>query len=305
MKIKLITLFCLLLLPAVPLPGQEPEVLIRHPAVAGQFYPGDPDKLKETIIGYLSAVPDKRPLNNIIALVAPHAGYVYSGPVAAHAFKPLSGKSYDVVVIIGKSHHEGFPFAAVYPSGRFVTPLGTVEVNREVAEALINQTGLCRPYLDPHGPEHSLEVELPFLQTVLEKFTIVPILTGFGDLDKSRAVADALAEVLKGKNALIVCSTDLTHYPDYDDACRVDKMTLESWKTMDPDKILSVQNELMAAGTPGVSCTMCGNTAVLITIMAAKKLGAKKLDILNYANSGDARGTKARVVGYGAALITK
>jgi AmmeMemoRadiSam system protein B len=307
MPIRLPLILSLISLCCSPSDSGEPVASgpVRPPAVAGQFYPGTKDQLQQAVNEYLAPVPPAKPLGPILAVIAPHAGYVYSAPVAAYSFKLLQGQSYDIVVIIGKSHHEWFEYAAVYPEGYFNTPLGNVKVNTPVCRELLKSGDIFKDYRRAHLPEHSLEVEIPFLQTILKKFEIVPLLVGFEDPGLAAEIAQVLARALKGKKALIVCSTDLTHYPSYKEACQVDSTTLASWKTMDPDHITKVEQREMGKGIPNLSCTMCGGTAVLVTIMAAKKLGAAKLEILKYANSGDVVPSPHRVVGYGAAVMYK
>jgi AmmeMemoRadiSam system protein B len=276
----------------------------RPPAVANQFYPGNADDLKKAINGYLARATMEKLNGSIIGLVVPHAGYVYSAPVAAYAYKQLTGKKYDVVIIIGCSHHHRYPYAAVWPSGSFRTPLGSVRVDTEVVGQLL-QSPAFKADPKPHLPEHSIEVQLPFLQTALDSFAIVPLLLGFDDLPTATQVARAVAAAAKNKNVLIVASTDLSHYPAYNDANRIDRATLESWKTLDPERICAAEQKLMAAGVTEEHCTMCATSAVLVTFLAAKELGARELTVLNYANSGDATGDHGRVVGYGAAALTR
>jgi len=265
---------------------------VKEPNVAGGFYPGDGKELKEMIEGYLEAVdlPTDTP-DDPVVLVVPHAGYVYSGPVAAHGFKSIRGKSYDTVVILAASHNFGYRGAAVYREGAFRTPLGDVPVDTATVDALV----ASMPKFVKEAPqvferEHSLEVELPFLQTVLKDFRIVPVLFGDAALGDLELMGRALAEVLKGRRALVVVSTDLSHFKKYDAACSLDRKTIDLIVSGD---ILGLWDAVEAGGG-----NACGVKAVLAGMYYARERGAHKGTFLKYQNSGDTAGDKSRVVGY-------
>lgn len=273
----------------------------RSPAVAGQFYPANTTDLAQEVTQLLRKAPARAPAD-IVALIAPHAGYPYSGSIAAHAFKQIEKSTYDVIVLVGKSHHEGFDFAAVWPYGAFYTPLGKVPVS-SLAYALVATSPLFKAYLDPHIPEHSLEVMLPFIQHVIPHTPIIPILLGNDNAEMITTMSAVLTKVLKNKKVLIIASTDLSHYPQYADACRIDSTTLHSWQSMDPTHIRQVEKQLMDEKVVGVGCTMCGNAAVYLTMLTAQKRGAQNIRILAYANSGDITKKRENIVGYAAAMI--
>jgi hypothetical protein len=269
---------------------------VRKPVVAGTFYPGSASKLKSEIEEFLSNV-EKLPVDGkIVAIIVPHAGYVYSGQVAAHAYKQIEGMHFDTVVMIGVSHRMPFRGAAIYKSGAYETPLGTVKVDDELASELMSQTDILEFYPDADAIEHSLEVQVPFLQVVLSDFKIVPILMRDWSGMISYAISDALAKVMKDKNVLIVASTDMSHYHPYKEAVSMDDVALTSIKRMDIEQL----DDDLASG----EAELCGAGGVIVTLMMAKKLGAEGIEILKYANSGDVTGDKSDgVVGYFSAVI--
>jgi AmmeMemoRadiSam system protein B len=269
---------------------------IRRPVVAGTFYPGSASKLRSEIERFLSN-SEKVPVDGkIVALIVPHAGYVYSGQIAAHAYKQIEGMHFDTVVMIGVSHRMPFRGAAIYKSGAYETPLGTVKVDDELASELMNQTDILEFYPDADAIEHSLEVQVPFLQVVLSDFKIVPILMRDWSGMISYAISDALAKVMKDKNVLIVASTDMSHYHPYKEAVSMDDVALTSIKRMDIEQL----DDDLASG----EAELCGAGGVIVTLMTAKKLGIEGIEILKYANSGDVTGDKSDgVVGYFSAVI--
>ena len=185
---------------------------VRRPAVAGTFYPGSSKELTAVVDKYLADAEKKELQGELVALIAPHAGYVYSGHVAAHAYKQLQEKSINTVVLVGPSHRYMVRGAAVYDSGAFQNPLGVVEVDAELASALIEQGQGLTSMPQAHDQEHSLEVHLPFLQRLLQQFKIVPILMHDFSDDNCEMLSEALSACLHGRNALLVASTDLSHF---------------------------------------------------------------------------------------------
>ena len=200
---------------------------VRPAAVAGSWYPGTAAALGGEVDGYLDAVRET-PKGEIVALIAPHAGLVYSGPVAAHAYRAVAGRAFDVAVLVGPSHFVGFDGVAVYESGAFDTPLGPVSVGETYAEALAAASSNIRPYAPAHTREHSLEMQLPFLRRVLPETPIVPLLMGYQDRGTILDLSAALGKVLKDTRVLLVASTDLSHYFD---ASRLAFLTAASWIT--------------------------------------------------------------------------
>ncbi len=285
-------------------PPKEMPGPVRRPAVAGQFYPSDPAELAKAVDSYLDNVSQEETRGRIIALVAPHAGYVYSAQVAAFSYSQIKGKKFDTVVLIGLGHRGSRGMVSLYPAGCYETPLGKVPVNGELAaKIMMDNQDLIKYHEWVDAPEHCLEVQLPFLQRVLKDFRIVPILITDCSLAECEKVAKAVADACRGENVLLVASSDLSHYPAYPDAVRVDKAVMQSWVSLDPAKILATDKALMDEGINNLACAACGRDAVITTIMAAKRLGANAVRLLKYANSGDVSGERSRVVGYGAAVV--
>ena len=279
--------------------GQAPK--IRPPAVAGSFYPADPKELGSMIDGFLAkAAPP--PLENVVALVAPHAGYPYSGPVAAYSYALLKGRKYDRVVVIAPSHYEAFGFSSVYDGAAYTTPFGQVPVDQAFAAKLAKASPLIKLSGAGHTPsadrpEHSIEVQLPFLQRVIGQFQLVPIIMGDQSYDACRALGVALAKLVAGTNTLIVASSDLSHYHTYDEAVKLDHKTLKAIEEYDYfDLSRNLELRVWEA---------CGGGPIVATMIAAERLGATQAKLLDYANSGDTAGDHSRVVGYGAVALVK
>jgi AmmeMemoRadiSam system protein B/AmmeMemoRadiSam system protein A len=274
---------------------------VRKPSHAGQFYPSDPQKLAAAIDGYLedAVTPfTDRP----IAVVCPHAGYIYSAQIAADAYKQASRYDYDLVVILGVNHTTaGFRDVSIYPSGGFETPLGVAAIDEELAERLMAKDGRFR--FDPavHAREHSIEVQVPFVQRLFPKAKILPAVVGAPDPDMCERFGEALAEAVKQRKVLIVASCDLSHFPSYEDARRVDGKTLGAIAALDTKALRSEISSQMGEGVPELGTCACGEASVLVAMVAARRLGATGGQIISYANSGDtALGDRSRVVGYGA-----
>ena len=274
----------------VPKTQAAPKKEIRRPAVAGAFYPGNRLLLQRQVDGFLRKAKKVELEGELIALISPHAGYIYSGPVAAYSYKQSAEENFDTVILIGPSHHIGFAGASIYNHGSYQTPLGLVEVDADLANEIIAQDKSIRYIPQAHIREHSLEVQLPFLQRTLKDFKIVPILISDPSLKNCQILADAIFKSIKRKKVLIVASTDLSHYQPYSKACQLDRITLDAIVTLNPEEVAKKGD-------------MCGKAAVLTTTMLAKKLGADKAIILKYLNSGDTAGPKDGVVGYGAVAI--
>lgn len=276
---------------------------VRHPAVARQFYPDDPAQLTQMVDGWLHAATAPTKAGHVMALVVPHAGYEYCGKVAAQAYRLLKGKTVSTVVIVGPSHHVRCDGAALCSAQAWETPLGTVPADVELIAALSKREGFA--ISDPaHEPEHCIEVQLPFLQRTLGQFKLVGVLMTDFSRGNCGRIAKGLAQSLRGRNAVLIASSDMSHYPSYDDACKSDRAMLDAIRTFDPDKVLAKDAELTAKQTPGLACTMCGLGPVAAVMEAAKALGADQVEVLGYANSGDAMPQgRDRVVGYGAVAM--
>lgn len=270
---------------------------IREPAVAGSFYPANPIKLSQQIQEFLEAVPSKKIDGEIIALVTPHAGYIYSGQVAAYAYKLLCEKVYPIVLIIAPSHRVYFHGASIYSKGAFKTPLGLVSVDNELCEKIMSSSSSISFYPQAHIQEHSLEVQLPFLQSVLKEFKLIPIVMGDQSLDNCKTLSDAIFQVIKGKKILLIASSDLSHYYPYEKAVKLDNLVIEKIKNFDV--------EGLAKDFAEGKSEACGGGPIITVMLLAKKMGANKSIILKYENSGDVTGDKSGVVGYLSAIFLK
>jgi hypothetical protein len=232
----------------------------------------------------------------------PHAGYAFSGQVAAAGFRQLENGLYDVAVILASDHQA--PLSApisVWVEGAFETPLGVVPVDAELARALVEADPLVIDDPAAHAGEHPIEIELPFLQRVCPTCAIVPVLMGDASDETVEALAGALLDVLPGRRAVVVASSDLSHYPTYEDALTSDAAVLGAIETFDPDLVRQTIAEQMARGVPGLETCACGEGPILVTMRVARGLGANMAGILSYANSGSAEeGDREQVVGYGA-----
>jgi MEMO1 family protein len=279
----------LLLLPAI---GCSKEV--RKPAVAGQFYPADPAKLREVVDGFVSASPKVDEKGQLLILFVPHAGYAFSGAVAGMGFKQLEGSGIRTVIMAGPSHYYGFRGASVSTVDSYATPLGDEPVDKRLARSLLDPKDLVVDDPKAHQKEHSLEVEVPFLQRVLPDAKVVPIVVGSPDkpmLDSlSAAIADRI-EKDKGKTIMLV-SSDWSHYHDYDTAVKMDSLGIETVKDLS-------SFELMARSQEG-KIELCGIYPAMLAMDVAGRLGADSVKVFSYANSGDVTGDRSRVVGYAA-----
>ncbi len=279
---------------------REPAA-VREPAVAGRFYPDSAAPLRLAVEAYLrDAAPRKagRPL----ALVVPHAGYIFSGQIAADAWRQAQGDAIDLVVILGTNHTApGFRGVAIDPSRGFRTPLGVAETDRAAADALIAADPDCRFDAGVHAREHSVEVQVPFVQVLFPKAKILPAVVGSPDPDLCDRLGRALAGVLRGRKGLVAASSDLSHYPRASDASAVDGKVLEAAARLDPAAFRAAIRDGMSRGVPGLATCACGEAPILVAISAARALGATRGTVVSYANSGDvAMGDAERVVGYGA-----
>jgi AmmeMemoRadiSam system protein B len=279
---------------------------IRRPAQAGSFYSGTAESLKKQIEACFEHKlgPGKKPTvqqgpRNIVGLVCPHAGYMYSGPVAAHSYYNLAsdGKP-DTVVIFGPNHSGWGSGLAVMNEGIWRTPLGDVQIDEAAAAEILRKSKIIDVDDSAHAHEHSIEVQLPFLQYLYNAaFKFVPICFLMQDLESCREVGQAVAEALKGKNAVIIASTDMTHYEPQERAEEKDRKALVSLETLDENTFYSVVDSYRI--------TACGYGPVVALITAAKILGAKKGRVLCYNTSGDVTGDYSAVVGYASVAITK
>ena len=271
---------------------------IREPAVAGMFYPDKPDILSRDVKQYLENAKKEKIEGEIVALLSPHAGYMYSGQVAAYAYKLIEGKDLDSVVMIAPSHQALFKGASLYDRGGFRTPLGVVPIDVELSKKLMERRKEIQFLPEAHAQEHSLEVQIPFLQIVSKSFKLVPIvMEPYWSWETCQSLASAIAETVKGKKVLLVASSDLSHYHPYDHAVRLDKIVLNHIERFDPEGLYRDLKENR--------CEACGGGPIISIMLAAKALGANRGKVLKYLNSGDVTGDRSRVVGYGAAVFYK
>ena len=286
--------------------AQTTSDAVREPAVAGRFYPASGDKLERAVHALLDSAAEAR-TQDPIAIVAPHAGYVFSGQVAADAYKQVAGRDYDVVVILGANHTQaGFNAIAVYPGRGFRTPLGVASVDQDVARAVVKADVLARLDATPHVDEHSIEVQVPFVQVLFPSARVVPIIVGTDDPETASRFGRALGRTLSGRRALVVASSDLSHYPDAATASRVDAETLNAIATLDVHTAHRVAGDVVARRLPQVATAACGLAPVMAAMAAAKVLGASRGVVVSYANSSQvAVGEPDRVVGYGAVVFAR
>jgi MEMO1 family protein len=279
----------------------------RQPAVAGQFYPANKQELRSMLEHlFAQAVPPKN-ISGLLAVIVPHAGYVYSGEVSASGFNQIdSTKGYENIFLIGSSHHVSFDGASVYSQGDWVTPLGKVPVNTGLANQLIAQNKCFSNRIDAHNDEHCLEVEVPFLQFKLKKdFRIVPVVLGTQSPETCRKIAKALRPYFNKKN-LFVISTDFSHYPKYSDAQTIDKATADAICTNSTSTLLRSLIYYEDAPVKSLVTCLCGWTSVLTLLYLTEGDSAIDYTHIQYQNSGDSdEGDTNRVVGYNAIVVSQ
>jgi len=280
----------------------------RPPSVAGSFYPRTASEIRKMITAMLDSVSQITPEGEIFAAIAPHAGYIYSGMVAAYTFKQLTKVDFDTIVIIG---HETdlYPNIVAYicPVDYFETPLGKVPVDREMIKKMEAFNNGIRTNRFIHANDHSIEVQIPFLQVLGKNCMIVPIMFGNSTPENSRILADAIIASAGDKKVFVLASTDMSHYPSYGSANMVDRSTLDVLKEMDVGRLFDHLNRQLDRQTiPNLVTAMCSRGGVGTAIFFAKAHGADHAQILHYANSGDVSGgDKQRVVGYSSVLLVK
>ena len=283
-------------------PGQQD----RKPAVAGRFYPSDPRELKSVLAGFFEKAKPG-PTSGLAAIICPHAGYIFSGEVAANSYNQIDPKKkYDNVFIIASSHQVAFNGASVYNKGDYITPLGRVKVNRQIADQLIKNSAVFSFRPDADRTEHSLEVQVPFLQYHMRTdFQLVPIVIGAQSETTCRKIAEALKPYFNERN-LFVISTDFSHYPAYDDAVKADKATCDAVLTGSAEALLSVLAENDKKKIPGLATSLCGWTSVITLLNLTSETGNYRFTPVRYMNSGDAvYGDKGQVVGYWSIIVSR
>jgi len=273
---------------------------VRRPAVAGSFYPSDPDELRSQLSNLLKSYSSSGEIKNLAALIVPHAGYVFSGEVAASAYACLDpDKKYDRVFLIGPSHHIGLNGASIYNKGNYSTPLGVVPVDTALSIGLIREHRCFEYCPEAHIKEHCIEVQLPFLQHRLKhEFTIVPIVIGTQSTETCREIAEALKPYFNESNLFII-SSDFSHYPDYKGALAADKATEEAIGSNSAERFLKTIRENEFKKIPGLVTSACGQSPILTLLYLSSETPGVTVRHIKYMNSGDSEyGDKFRVVGY-------
>ena len=281
--------------------------MIRKPVVAGTFYNGSKDRLYQQIEDCFKhtlgpgALPGEAGVGerNILGLVSPHAGYMYSGPVAAHGFFQLASEEKpDVVVILGPAHRGMGAEVSLSKQDKWQTPLGQLELDAETGGSIVAAVQSAQWDDLAHSFEHSIEVQLPFLQYIYQGgFKIVPIAMLRQSLAVSLELGESIAAALKDRKAIIIASSDFSHYESAQTASRKDNLALEAILNLDARKLIEVVDD------NGI--TMCGPGPVMAMLTACKKMGATKAELLRYATSGDITGDHSSVVGYASVAVTK
>ena len=269
---------------------------VRKPAVAGAFYPGSAHQLTEMIEKYLMNVGSQEIGGDIQVLISPHAGYIYSGQVAAYGYELLKGKTFDAIIVLGPSHFVPFNGVSIFQGTAYETPLGTVPINQEIVKKL-RMSPFVGYYAQAHQKEHSLELQLPFLQQVIGEFSLVPLVCGDFTFETADEISRILADIAKEKNILVIASTDLSHFKPYRAANVMDKKTI--------DEMMKLSGRGMYEFFMNNSEAACGKMPVVTALLFAEKIGAGKGTVLKYLNSGDTAGNKSSVVGYVSIAIAK
>jgi AmmeMemoRadiSam system protein B len=271
---------------------------VRRAAVAGSWYPGTAAAILDEVDGYLEAAGPVAAPGRLVALVTPHAGLRYSGPVAAHGFGLLRGLAGLTAVLVGPSHRAAFDGVAVYAHGAWETPLGVAPIDEPLAEALLESSPLLFEDTRVHRDEHSLEMQMPFLQRLVPGLRIVPLLLGSQSREEVDALAAALGAVLPERPALLVASSDLSHYQPASVGNRLDGVVVDQVSRLDAEGLM--------ARLESHHNVACGGGAIVAVMKAARALGADRATVLRYGDSGDAgEHDKQHVVGYLSASLTR
>jgi len=271
----------------------QPNV-IRPCAVCGTFYPADPKELAQQVTELLNAVEPEKIAGRVRGLIQPHAGYIYSGFTAAHGIAVLKNTSFETVVIVAPSHREYFDGVSVFAGDAYCTPMGSISVNDTLRNTLLNECSIVTSSQRGHGKEHAIEVQLPFLQHMLKKFDILPIVIGDQNREYCFELGRALAAVLQGRDVLLVASTDLSHYYPSETADRLDSVMIENIRQFNYERLMT---DLELRSTEA-----CGGGPTVAVMAALHQLGVRNMKILHHCNSGDITGDHHSVVGYLSAL---
>lgn len=265
---------------------------VRKSVIAGQWYPGRADELRAMITRFFDQVKPIKLDGEIIGLISPHAGYIYSGQVAAYAYSLVRDMTFDVVAVVSPVHRMYAGPYATTAADAYQTPLGDVPLDFDLVEAVSARLDLIRLPMDN---EHSLEIQLPFLQMALGRFNLLPIMLGDQSWEACAHLADTLAHVLAGRRALLVASTDLSHFYHARQAEQLDRVVMDKIDAFDPEGLSSALAVRKAEA--------CGGGPVVAVMLAARQLGANRAKTLHYAHSGHVTGDMNSVVGYAAGVI--
>jgi AmmeMemoRadiSam system protein B/AmmeMemoRadiSam system protein A len=279
---------------------------------AGRWYPADPERLEAAVDAYVGQAEVEPMPGRLLAVIVPHAGYLYSGAVAGYAYRAMQEAGCDgrVIAVIGDTHTgNGSARVAVWAKGAFETPLGRIAIDEQVAGALLTASGAAQAGIefdrDAFASEHPVENQLPFIQALCPGARIVPLVIRQPSLENARFLAEALVEAFGDRLALIVASTDLSHYHPYEEARQMDDVALQAITSLDPQAVADSPRRCAELGLGGGdTLTMCSQGAVMTALFAAERMGAGGATLLHYANSGDSPvGSREQVVGYGAVAI--
>jgi AmmeMemoRadiSam system protein B len=303
-KVSIVAVFwviSLLIMPLTSAKGEEEMPTLREsfrPSILqGTWYPKDPMALSKMVEGFLKEAGEDVCQGRLKALVVPHAGYVYSGQVAAHGFALLKDLNIHRVILVGPSHRARFSGVSVNLQGGYQTPLGIVPVDQSFGKRLIHESDIIRWFPEAHGQEHSIEIQLPFLQKVISSFQIVPILMGTQNWETCRTLSQVITKTLgPSQGTLLLASTDLSHFHTDSKAKTLDRRFIDLVHNMEPQ---ALSRSLSQRKTEA-----CGGGPTVTVLLAAREVGANRTCILSYANSGDVTGDHSRVVGYFSAAIT-
>ena len=274
---------------------------VRPSPIAGQWYSGSPQALAQSVDGFLAAAQLPELAGQVVGVVAPHAGHIYSGPVAGYAFRAVQGKSYDVVAVVSPMHRYFSEPLLTSAHKAYGTPLGAIPIDTQAVsdvDAALKETLRSGLSAAAYDSEHSLEIELPFLQrALLGDFKLLPIMVRSHDPDELQALGEALAEVLASQPGLLVASSDLSHFYTEQEAERLDNAMLDQIAAFSPEGVFETESKGKGYA--------CGLGAVMAVLWAARELGADQVKVLHHATSGSVTGDYSSVVGYGAAVILK
>jgi hypothetical protein len=273
---------------------------VKQPNVSGQFYPADPQVLSKTLESLLSEAKSEEIKGDILVLISPHAGYEFSGRTAASGYNTIAGRDYDTVVILGPSHFVNFKGAALWPKGAFRTPLGEIPVDESVSYSLMLSSPIFFSYPEAFSREHSIEVQLPFLQKILGEFNIVPVVLGQIDFYDCQHIAAVISKVIKEKKCLLIASSDMYHGFNYKEGELIDIYTLSLIKKLNSKQLYESIRAKKAL--------LCGWAGVIVSMLAAENLGHKQVKVIDYTNSAKVTGRNevgGYCVGYSSVVIYK